>query len=215
MDNFESLFESFTTRQHDIPFIHRDSFYVKEDTNNFLGDYIENGKYYLSEYIRNLNIPSKRMKVVTNVDVKVGVLGIYRHAYPKTEIHDYGYLEEMRLITKISLYSNYLMLSLSAIKFLEYTTDGLYCEYIESNIVKLILYSNEVPAIWVKLDRSYRFIKGCSFQSTPIFVGRTFVKDGQYVEKEGRIYSKSANLVIPNRFIDLFKQTTNDDTIIW
>lgn len=216
MDNFESLFDRFTKEEENINITPKNDFpYFKEDNGVLLEDYNCDGKYYLSECIKESNVPTKRINVTTNISLIPGLLGIYRHAYPKTEVNDYGYLEEMRVVVKISLYSNYLMLYLSPIKYLEYTDIGLQCEYIDCNIVKLILIKNDIPATWIKLDKGYKFVKGCSFQPSNILLGRTFVKDGQFVEKEGRKFNRSSNLIIPPSFVHLFEQSLNEDNIIW
>ena len=217
MESFEKLYQTFTTEDDRISTtdtVKIDS-YFKEDSKVLLRDYIIEGRLLLSEYIGNLKVATKQIPIVSIPSIRPGLIGIYRHAYPKTETNDYGYLEEMRVLLNISLYADYLMLYLCPIISIEEKDSISIATYVPTNVVKLILYRNETPQQWIKLERDYNLRRGCSFDVSSILVGRTFVKDGQIIERDGRMLNRSAGLIVPQRFISLFEEALNYELIIW
>lgn len=214
MDTFDTLYEKFITPTTSIsvkPLPIEERFYISSGfTSNLV---LDKNKTILSNIGYSTITSYNKVLINQSNDVKIGLLGIYRRAYPRTSNSDYGYLEETRIVTKVGLYSSNLVLELSPVIYIEYTEEGRVANC-GPNKVDLILYKNSIPPQWLRLEKGH-YIRGCSFDAKPVPESRTLVIDGRYVEKNGSKSSMSANLIVPNRFIQLFKESLDDDPIIW
>lgn len=177
----------------------------------------------------------KLEKIVSNSDYSLGkgCIGIYRHAYPRSKLLNFGYLEETRVITNISLFGEYLKLTLSPVVMISDEVDNKgktfrLIHYV-NRMIELILMNEDPPCQWVKLETKVLdsiipnggstnrvkmwFQRGCSFDLCLFPKNRTFVYDGSFVEKNGMASNASTNGIIPAEFVRLYHEVL-DKTLI-
>lgn len=172
---------------------------------------LNNGEKILSERLVLLKAPTSLVAIVSLPKIKVGTIGIYRSVYNRTQIHNFGYIEETRVVTRLSLYNHRLLLFLNPV--LSMTDDNASVRYITTNTIRLVLYSDTKPE-WMLLSRGNRIRRGVEFVPSFRSIRRTVVEDGSFTESNGLIAATSARGLIPRRLKTLFTEAIDDDGIV-
>lgn len=160
----------------------------------------------LSEYYNNLNpLRARTIPLKSSYGIERGNLGIYKHAYEDGD-NNFGYLEETRVVTNISLYGDNLSLTINPVYKI---SDGLV--FYTDNYTRVIVFKN----IMCMLSANHLPVKGCVFiPSSNIYIKRTFVHHGYMLEENGIICNKSTGGYMPASFYQLFGELLSDTVII-
>ena len=174
---------------------------------------LNNDEVGLSERLSLLNAASELIPIFYPPKIKIGSIGVYRSAYPQSDLHSFGYVEETRVVTRISLYNDHLCLQLHPVVSVMRETQS--ARYIKTNQIRLVLYDEFTPT-WFLLTQGNHIKKGVEFIPSFSPIRRTVVDDGSFIELNGLVNARSAQGIVPKRFSHLFRTMAEDDgVVIW
>lgn len=159
----------------------------------------------LSNKLHSLGSTTVSLRVKDEIRLQEGTIGTYRRVYLRGK-HDFGFLEETRMVTRILSYKELPLLHMCPVISLE----GSMAQVALTNIIFLYLDDD----VWVKVDYGRTFLeqRGCEFSlslgDTPL--KRTLALDGYYLERNGLVGRSTIGNIVPHRFEKLFLEAMSD-----